>query len=986
MTALARTAAAASLNSMLRIRTLGGIAAETEAGEPIGAAVQGRRMALLVLVARAGSSGVSRDKLLAYLWAESDAERARSSLRQTLYALRRDLAADELILGTGDRLSLNPSVATVDADEFQRALAAGDLERAVGVYGGPFLDGFHLSGAPEFERWVQQERDELARQYRGALETLAGRATGARDHARAVELWRRIAAADPLDPRAALGLMRSLASAGNKSAALQHARVYEVLVKEELDTAPDPTVARFVEQLRAGAISPDEAPLPSGDRVVNPTPTPVAQDTGPGPERGSETEPGVAVTSPRERNSAQAAPEPTPVPPRRRRRVLLLAAVGAAGVAWFAAYRGLESSGWLGGDVADLSLDRVVVAPFNVLSNRPELRFWREGLVDVLSRNLDGAGPLRAIPPSYVIRQTRERSDRATALALGRGAGARFAVYGNIVAVGSDSVRVQTTLLDAESDRVLGEVDAREHESRIDRLADTLTLRFLRQIGELRSIGAARGHSSLLGARSLSALKLFLRGEQYFRRFELDRAQTLYEQAIALDSTFVLALRRAAARWWYGQGGDMTTLRFALHAGAMNRGLAPRDSLLVLADSINASLALDPTPETWLSRARRHLAVLEEVVRLYPDDPESWYQLAIARFQGDKVLGIPPEATLAAARECIDRDPDFAPAYILAAQMSLAVGSGTDARRYLGGYLARNPSDQALRLADLLLDPATVHAHATQRLLDTLPADTLRRAWNFMASWQVDSAESTLRVARRLWRLATSGRADSADAVRRLVRSLASRGRLVEARRLVGDSNLDLFSEFALFGVVPPDSADAFYRRALRDGGLIDAAIQWSWMRRDSAALVAALSVDSTGPFWMKHTLRAVRPYLSLAEHDTAWALREFNEVPDSLCPECWRARLTRARLLSARGDARQASAVLARTTLYIPDWAPSYTLALLEQARLAEQLRARPEAGLLYCRVARTWAHADAAVVASYAAEAERALRRLRVPCRPSP
>jgi transposase len=46
------------------------------------------------------------------------------------------------------------------------------------VYGGPLLDGFYVADAPEFERWVEGERDRLGRAYARALERLAEAARG----------------------------------------------------------------------------------------------------------------------------------------------------------------------------------------------------------------------------------------------------------------------------------------------------------------------------------------------------------------------------------------------------------------------------------------------------------------------------------------------------------------------------------------------------------------------------------------------------------------------------------------------------------------------------------------------------------------------------------------------------------------------------------------------------------------------------------------
>src|SRR2546426_3857243 len=47
-----------------------------------------RSLALLALLAR-HPRGLSRDKLIAYLWSETDAEHGRSLLRQACYALDR---------------------------------------------------------------------------------------------------------------------------------------------------------------------------------------------------------------------------------------------------------------------------------------------------------------------------------------------------------------------------------------------------------------------------------------------------------------------------------------------------------------------------------------------------------------------------------------------------------------------------------------------------------------------------------------------------------------------------------------------------------------------------------------------------------------------------------------------------------------------------------------------------------------------------------
>ena len=235
---------------MIRIDTLGGLTVRGDDGRPLaGAVAQPRRMAILALVARAGDRGVSRDRLLALLWPDADDERGPGALAQALYALRRDLGAPDAIVGAKD-LRFDPALVTADCVEFAAAIARGDDARAVALYQGPFLDGFHLPGADAFSRWVEQERNALAHDYARALEALARAARTRGDATESVAWWRKLAALDPLNARVTVGLMDALAAAGDRAGALKHADVYRLLVEQELDLPPDREVLSLAEQLR----------------------------------------------------------------------------------------------------------------------------------------------------------------------------------------------------------------------------------------------------------------------------------------------------------------------------------------------------------------------------------------------------------------------------------------------------------------------------------------------------------------------------------------------------------------------------------------------------------------------------------------------------------------------------------------------------------------------------------------------------------------
>ena len=282
---------------MLLVHTLGRLHVRGAAGLMSGSAAQPRRLAILALLAAGGEQGLTRQKIMAYLWPDAEEERARRMLNQAIYALRQDLGSDEVLLGSRD-LRLNAELVSSDVAEFQQALAEGNLEDAEARYTGPFLDGFHLPGTPEFERWAEEERAELARSYAQSLVKLASRAEERGDRAQAVGWWRKLAAQDPLNARVAVSLMRALVAAGDRAGALQHARIYEALMEQELDAPPDREVLALVAELR------------SADGAAGRTaegPTAVATSAAITPLLEAEPEPGKPPTA------AAFAPEPEPL-------------------------------------------------------------------------------------------------------------------------------------------------------------------------------------------------------------------------------------------------------------------------------------------------------------------------------------------------------------------------------------------------------------------------------------------------------------------------------------------------------------------------------------------------------------------------------------------------------------------------------------------------------------------------------------------------
>lgn len=231
----------------LYLRTFGGLSLERNEEPLTGSGSHRNVLALTAILACSGERGAGRETVASLLWPESDTGRARNALRQAVYLLRSE-AGEGAVVGK-HHLVLDPALVRSDVADFRAALARGDFERTVALYGGPFLNGFFIRNSTEFEHWVEQQRATLRRSYGVALETLAERAEAEGDFTGAVSLWKRRAAEEPLSSRTAVKLMQALIAGQDRPGALQVARIHQALVHEELGCDADPELLALARDL-----------------------------------------------------------------------------------------------------------------------------------------------------------------------------------------------------------------------------------------------------------------------------------------------------------------------------------------------------------------------------------------------------------------------------------------------------------------------------------------------------------------------------------------------------------------------------------------------------------------------------------------------------------------------------------------------------------------------------------------------------------------
>jgi len=495
---------------LLRLRTLGGLSIEREGAPLDNFAAQRKALALLALLAGTANGGMTRDKVLAYLWPESDEERARNALNQLLFTLRRQLDAPALFHGTAE-LRLNTDVITSDLAEFERALARNALEAASKVYGGPFLEGFHLPSAAEFERWVDETRARLARAYVGALRDLALAAQRAGRPQLAVEWWRRVAAADPVSSQSALALMQALVEAGDTAAAIQHARVHDAYVRQVLDASPDPAVSAFAGRLQRAStrIQLDTDTFTPATAARLSTAAVAAEQTA--------YNPGRSALARRLRRTTT------------RTRVLIAAlfVLGAVGP-------------WLGARSPEAAPPHTVaVLPFRAVGATADLEYISDGLTEELINALAQVTELQVIARASAFRYKDHPVDFSTITSR---LGAEAVVTGSVRKSGT-TVRVNARLIRIADGRQLW-AGSYQHESRdlIAAQQEIATHIARTLVPSTRAASAAAGVPG--STRDAEAHALYFRALYLLNKRtpeDLWRAIAYFERAIAKDSSYALA-------------------------------------------------------------------------------------------------------------------------------------------------------------------------------------------------------------------------------------------------------------------------------------------------------------------------------------------------------------------------------------------------------------------------------------------------------------
>ena len=588
---------------MFVLELLGTLSLRGDKGPIPVVAQQKRPLGLLAILGLGARQGLARDRIEAYLWPESSGALARHALDQTVYAIRHALGSD-FILSTGRELRLNPEFVHTDVWEFEEAIRASQWAAAVGHYKGPLLDGFHFGDSRELELWVDTERARLLGEYQTALEFLANLSAEAGDHSQSVTWWRRLANSDPFSAGPTKKLILALAAAGDRAGAVKHARLYQELVRQELEMEPDSEIEGL-----ASTFS-----YPASTETVG---------------TGARPRPPTIVPSP---------PSDTPISVLREgglkdkpERRGLVTAVGLALVLLT-----LASSSWYWYDhktlvVAAVTADTtpsLAVLPFENLG-KSEDAYFADGMTEEISSRLGTLSGLRLIGRQSA--KSYANTSKPVAQ-IGKELGVAYLLTGTVrwdrSRAGHSLVKVSPALLRASDG---AQMWSEPYQSEVTGVFE-IQGKVAERVAQALKLRLTEGQHETLKSRptnNLEAYDYYLRGKALEagtrNPAEIYRAVALYQNAVALDPGFAKAYASLASAhlnvYWFR--GDVSPRRLELAKAAIDRALALEPKLPA------AYTALAEYYYRTKLDYPRALDAIAAAQRLAPNDPDALYIKAL---------------------------------------------------------------------------------------------------------------------------------------------------------------------------------------------------------------------------------------------------------------------------------------------------------------------------------------------------------------------
>ena len=487
---------------------------------------------------------------------------------------------------------------------------------------------------------------------------------------------------------------------------------------------------------------------------------------------------------------------------------LVAAGIAILAVGTFAGWRLSRPSG----PVVEAA-QRIAVLPFR--TSGADVALLGEGMVDLLSTNLDAIGGISTVEPRTVLQRWKERGeavDLEGALAVGRDVDAGAVLLGSVVETGS-SVRLAADLYDSKGAK-LATAQVNGPADSVLSLVDGLSLALMREVWRSNEpLPSVRVGG--LTTTSIGAMRSFLAGEKLYRQSAWDSAAAAFRSAVEQDSTFALAHYRLAMT--YGWTGNAAS-REALSAGAQAvkyGGRLPADErFIVQAYQLFQEGRLEATDSM-----RRYTAA-------HPEDADGWYLLGESQYHRRNVAPMSPEDLQAPFDRVLALDSSLAPAAIHPLEVTLERQDTARYRAYMQVLEKAGATGELARFrpaGDIVFSPQPLDSAAVARLFSGNRQDASFSAVVGLYRNALTDADGVLAEMQRIQDLIPPDQNMARQLPQLRAMMLSGLGRLDEVKRIADSLTPNDGKYFVQMipiwgGFAPPGYADSLQAEIERSG------------------------------------------------------------------------------------------------------------------------------------------------------------------------
>ncbi len=235
-------------------------------GECISEKLSSKLVALICLLVLNKARNMSKEKIISYLWPDSNDEAAKSNLRFNLWSIKRIIPqnseGEDFIVSGKDYCRINEKYpyccdkVMLDGFKASQMDKVEDLIKLKVLFKGDFLEGLYLRNCNDFNEMILFERVVCQNKQVEILERLIGLYEEQERFEEELQVLNEVAAIEPYNEQFAYRAIQIYGKLGNRTAAINYYKNFEIVLRRNLNTSPNNELKLLYKGLMESSCSP----------------------------------------------------------------------------------------------------------------------------------------------------------------------------------------------------------------------------------------------------------------------------------------------------------------------------------------------------------------------------------------------------------------------------------------------------------------------------------------------------------------------------------------------------------------------------------------------------------------------------------------------------------------------------------------------------------------------------------------------------------